>query len=105
MRNAVQAARANSSIRIEVGARETAAAQEFWISDNGPGLTPEQLRQLRELFSGRTSVGLGDGLGLVLVRQYVFQWRGRLGVDSEPRRGSTFTVTLDRRESAAGPSS
>jgi signal transduction histidine kinase len=94
MRNAVQAARDDLPIRIEVHARAIATQREFWITDNGRGLTTEQLHQLRELFCGRTPVGLGEGLGLVLVRQYVFRWGGRLSVASEPGRGSTFTVTL-----------
>jgi len=65
-----------------------------WVKDTGMGLTQEQLSRLFQPFmqadSSTTRRFGGTGLGLVISRQLVERMGGRLWVDSEPGRGSTF---------------
>jgi two-component system C4-dicarboxylate transport sensor histidine kinase DctB len=101
VRNAVQAVREDQVVRIAIGARQTSSGAEFWVADNGRGLTPEQAQQLTALFTGQASTGLGDGLGLVLVRQIAASWGGRIRVETESA-GSRFTVALERGSRSRG---
>lgn len=66
------------------------------VRDTGLGLQPSDVRE-NKLFSpyvqteiGRRQGGKGSGLGLALIMQIVKLSHGRLGVDSEAGKGSTF---------------
>lgn len=73
---------------------------EVWVSvsDTGVGITPEHLERVFERFeqgvveSGRRPEGVG--LGLALSKEFVEMHGGRIWVESEVGRGSTFTFTL-----------
>jgi signal transduction histidine kinase len=85
-------------LRIEVGGEEVAGGfARFWVRDNGRGLTPEEQARL---FTSFTRLGqprsLGHGLGLTIVRRIVERLGGKVGVESEPGKGSTFWFTLPR---------
>jgi signal transduction histidine kinase len=70
----------------------------FAISDTGPGITPEDRAHLFERFyrgeSARQSKAPGTGLGLPICRELVERHGGKITVESEVGRGSTFTVWL-----------
>ena len=68
------------------------------MSDTGIGMTEEQMGRLFEAFSQaeastRSKYG-GTGLGLAISRQFCRMMGGDITVQSEPGRGSTFTVRL-----------
>ena len=68
---------------------------QFHVSDTGPGLSPEQVGQLFQRFwQGRPGDRRGVGLGLTIARGIVEAHGGRVWVDSEPEKGSTFNFTL-----------
>ncbi len=69
--------------------------------DNGHGIQTEQLPRLFEPFYTTRPPGAGTGLGLAVVQQVIRQHQGRIHVESEPERGSTFIITLPL---APGPS-
>jgi signal transduction histidine kinase len=94
LRNACQAACPERSLHIVVGTRTTAGAVELRVSDNGRGLAAGQLLRLFEPFAGRDAAAAGAGLGLIQVRHVVEGWNGTLHVQSEPDRGSSFSITL-----------
>jgi CheY-like chemotaxis protein len=77
---------------------------EIWVTDQGPGIAPEDVGRLFRKFQqldGRTvrEVG-GTGLGLAICRGIVEEHGGRIGVDSRPGAGATFTVRLPRSGAA-----
>ena len=62
------------------------------IQDNGEGITTENLARLFEPFF--TTKPQGTGLGLVITRRIVQEHGGTITADSEPNKGTTFTLTL-----------
>jgi signal transduction histidine kinase len=90
--NAARAGSEDRPVRALLGARTTDAGVEFWVADNGRGMSPEQQQQLFEPFANPADAG--RGLGLFMVRQVVESWGGVLHVASEPGRGSTFTIQV-----------
>ena len=65
-----------------------------WVSDTGMGMSADELARLFQPFtqadSSTTRRFGGTGLGLVISRQLVERMGGRLWVESEPAKGSTF---------------
>ncbi len=76
---------------------------EFRVADTGIGMTLEQIARLFQPFSqadaSTTRHYGGTGLGLAITRHFCRMLGGDVTVESEPGKGSTFTVTLP----AAGP--
>ncbi len=68
------------------------------VRDHGPGIAPEHLPRLTERFyrvdAGQSRAKGGTGLGLAIVKHIVARHRGRLGIESQPGQGATFSVTL-----------
>jgi len=80
--------------RIEVVLAERHKEDGSWavvtISDNGPGISREDLAQIfNPLFTRREG---GTGLGLSIVWRLVDRIGGRIEVESEPGRGATFAL-------------
>lgn len=81
--------------RLELGADTTGDKVRFWVTDNGPGLTPEQQARLFAPFTRLHQVrATGQGLGLSIVRRIMEKLGGDAWVESEPGRGSRFGFTL-----------
>jgi two-component system OmpR family sensor kinase len=68
------------------------------VRDTGIGITPELMPHIFERFfradPARSSGVEGVGLGLSLAKWIVDRHSGRIEVDSQPGKGSTFTVFL-----------
>jgi PAS domain S-box-containing protein len=84
--------------RISVRASRRDDGLEIAVSDTGPGIAPEALpiifEPFRQLDSSETREHGGVGLGLYIVRRLVEVLGGRVSVESEVGRGSTFRVWL-----------
>jgi signal transduction histidine kinase len=64
------------------------------VIDTGPGLAAEHHQEIFEDFVRVDRTSSGMGLGLAIAKRLVQAHRGKIWVDSEPRRGSTFTFLL-----------
>ncbi len=62
------------------------------ITDNGPGISPEDMPRIFELFYTTHPTGLG--FGLWWVKNFLEQQHGQIGVESLPGQGTTFTISL-----------
>lgn len=71
------------------------------VEDHGCGMSPEILARAFDPFFTTRDVGKGMGLGLTVSRDIVIAHGGRIEAESTPGRGSTFTVCLPARRTAA----
>ena len=86
----------NTPPQIKLGATALADGHiQFWVKDNGQGLTEEEQSRLFTPFTRLNQVNVsGHGLGLSIVRRIVEKLDGTVGVTSEVGKGSTFSFTL-----------
>ena len=87
---------------LTIRTRRANGGVRFEVSDTGQGLTGEEQQRLFTPYY--TTKQHGTGLGLAIVQSVVADHRGRIWVDSEPGRGTTFHIELFARSRAsAGP--
>jgi signal transduction histidine kinase len=86
--------------RVRVRARDAGERWEFEVADDGPGIAPEYHERIFGLFQTLESRDRveGTGIGLSIVRKLVESRGGRVWVESEPGKGSTFYFTLPRSD-------
>ena len=87
---------------IHVGARKEGAAWIFLVKDNGIGIAPEHHGRVFELGKRlhTTSEYQGTGIGLAICKKLVERYGGRLWVESELGKGSTFFFSITEQPSA-----
>jgi signal transduction histidine kinase len=69
------------------------------VTDTGPGIASEHHQEIFEDFVRVDRTSSGMGLGLAIAKRLVQAHRGKIWVDSEPRRGCTFSFLLPRDNS------
>jgi signal transduction histidine kinase len=92
LRNAVKYVCAGQQLphRIGVHVTQRPGLARIEIEDNGPGLPPGYEEWLFEPFRRLASKQPGTGLGLASVKRIVEAYQGRVGVNAELGKGSTF---------------
>jgi two-component system phosphate regulon sensor histidine kinase PhoR len=80
------------------GIRAPKAMISLSVTDQGDGIAKEHIPRLTERFyrvdAARSRELGGTGLGLAIVKHIVNRHRGSLDIESEPGKGSTFTLFL-----------
>jgi PAS domain S-box-containing protein len=95
--NAVKFRSLERGLRIEVGCEEERGFYRFHVRDNGIGILPQYQEQIFEPFRQLDRGIDGVGMGLALVKRIVEHHGGRLWVESELGKGSTFYFTIPDR--------
>jgi len=84
--------------RVRISARPGAQGLEVSVADTGPGIPREDIQAIFEKFHqvsvGHSERANGTGLGLAIVKHIITAHRGRVWVESETGRGSTFSFVL-----------
>ena len=70
------------------------------VSDTGKGIAPEKLHRIFDRFYQVDQEHIGSGIGLSLVKSLTEMHHGRVGVESTPGEGSTFSIWLPADRSA-----
>lgn len=94
--NAMKYSPDSASVRLAVTANNGTVVVS--VEDHGPGVSAQERRAIfRKFTRGAAARSLnvkGTGIGLTMANQIVKAHGGRLELDSEPGRGSTFTMVL-----------
>ncbi|GAB4249533.1 MAG: hypothetical protein OHK005_16340 [Candidatus Methylacidiphilales bacterium] len=94
VRNSMQAIRGAGLLRI--GTRSDDAWVEIAVTDNGKGISRDDLPHVLEPYF--TTKKEGSGLGLMIVQRIVRDHGGELELESEEGRGTTVRVKLPRQQ-------
>ena len=89
---AMKGAHGKGTLTITTEKKENNIRMSF--TDDGPGITRENMRHLFEPFFTTKDVGEGTGLGLSLSRSIILDHKGTLNVVSEFGHGATFIIEL-----------
>ncbi len=84
--------------RISLASEQLADSVRVRISDNGPGMPPEVVKQAFVPFYTTKSVGSGTGLGLTVCRDIVQAHGGTIQVKSRPGVGTQILISLPCRQ-------
>jgi signal transduction histidine kinase len=89
--------------RIGINARKADVSVEISVSDTGIGIAPEDqariFEEFRQVGDDHAHKREGTGLGLTLAKKFVELHGGKIWVESEVGKGSTFSFTLPERSS------
>ena len=94
LRNAIDASPEGG--RVTLRARATASGHVIVVEDDGPGIPPEQLPKIFDLYF--TTKADGTGVGLAVTHQIVDAHHGSIEVDSLPGKGTRMMVSLPLRQ-------
>ena len=101
LENAVKYTEKPGTVRFLIDcdpASEETHTLRFTVSDTGVGIDPDFLPKIFDLFAQEDATATnrfgGSGMGLAIAHSIVEKLNGKIDVDSEKHRGSTFTVTV-----------
>ncbi len=90
--NSIQATDAGGKINVVITSSEEQVS--IAVQDNGYGIPEENLTKIFEPFFSTKAVGVGTGMGLYISSGIVTKLGGVMAVDSQPDKGTTFTIEL-----------
>lgn len=96
--NAIKYSREGFPPKIQINAREHKKYWEFSVQDNGIGINAEYFNKIFIIFQRlhNNDVYEGTGMGLAIVKKIIDTLDGKIGVTSEPGKGSIFSFTIPK---------
>lgn len=93
--NAIDAVGQSGKINVRTSLAPNSAKEiQVRIEDNGPGIPKEVLARIFDPFFTTKRADEGTGLGLSISYSIIEKLRGKISVESEEGRGTTFIITL-----------
>jgi light-regulated signal transduction histidine kinase (bacteriophytochrome) len=88
--------------RIHVSASKDGEGWRFAVRDNGIGIDPQDAERVFGMFKRLHGSEIpGTGIGLAICRKMIERQGGRIWLESEPGKGSTFQFTIPPRPDGA----
>ena len=81
---------------IEISFEENKKDYVFAIKDNGPGIAQENQEKIFKIFQSFTSNQRSTGIGLSIVKKIVDNYNGKIWIESELTKGTTFFIKLPK---------
>jgi signal transduction histidine kinase len=82
---------------ISIALTESAETCQIRFADSGPGIAPEHLPNLfKRFYRVPGQGGSGSGLGLFICQKIIEAHGGKISVESQPGKGTTFLIELPR---------
>jgi PAS domain S-box-containing protein len=99
LRNAMKFVSPGTPPRIYIRAEDMGKTVRLCIDDNGIGIEPQYQHKVFKVFERLhcTEEYPGTGIGLAIVKKAVERLGGRVGIESQPGRGSCFWLELSKR--------
>ncbi|MCA9638896.1 MAG: GHKL domain-containing protein, partial [Myxococcales bacterium] len=96
--------RTEDTPRVHISYDEEGGAWRFRVEDNGIGIAPEYSERIFEVFQRLHAATAypGTGIGLSLCRRIVTRYGGKIWVEAEEGKGSSFLFTLPKPEHPDG---
>lgn len=82
--------------KIHIHCRQQGKNIVLSVADNGIGMTPKEIKKLFSIYGRLNPQIEGHGVGLYLARKIIHAAGGDLIVESEPGKGSTFSIYLNK---------
>jgi two-component system CheB/CheR fusion protein len=90
--NAIKFRNPDCASEISISARSEKGYSVLTVKDNGIGMTPDEFEKIFNMY-GRLNENIeGQGIGLYLIRKIINAAGGKILVESDPGKGSAFTV-------------
>jgi signal transduction histidine kinase len=96
--NAIKFVKPDVQPQVRVWAEEREKSVRFWVEDNGLGIAEEHQERIFRVFERLHGIEAypGTGIGLAIVRKGIEHMGGRVGVVSQPDKGSRFWLEFPK---------
>ena len=96
--NALKYSAKKPDARVEIGAREEAKENVYWVRDNGAGFDMRYADKLFGVFQRlhRAEEFEGTGVGLAIAQRIVARHGGRIWAEAQPGEGACFSFSLPK---------
>jgi signal transduction histidine kinase len=81
---------------VEVSCLEEPKHFTFAIKDNGPGIAKENEERIFKIFQSLEKSEKSTGLGLSIVKKIVDNYNGKIWIESQNGKGTTFFIQLNK---------